>query len=93
LRPRWHVSITAHDAAMICLTEALKAGISLDDMLGPSRERRFAWPRQDAMRRVADEVRPRLPLARIGVLFGRDRATVRHGIAASRLRLARGVVG
>lgn len=92
-RPRWHVTIAAHDAAMIALTVALAHGVTMDEMLGPSRARRVAWPRQEAYRRVFDEVRPRLGLTRVGMLFGRDRATVRHGIAQARRRLRLAGVG
>lgn len=92
-RPRWHVTIAAHDAAMIALTVAIAHGVTMDELLGPSRERRVAWPRQEAYRRVYDEVRPKLSPARVGLLFGRDRHTVIHGIREARRRLISAGVG
>lgn len=58
-------------------------GITLADMVGPCRKKRFAIPRQEAMA----EVRKRLGWSypRIGKLFGKDHTTVlwacrKHGI-------------
>lgn len=60
-------------------------GITLTDMLGPCRAKRFAVPRQEAMA----EVRKRLGWSypRIGKLFGKDHSTIlwacrKHGIEA-----------
>lgn len=62
-------------------------GIRLSDLLGQSRERRFAWPRQEAMWRMSAQAMtngsPRYSLPQIGAFMGgRDHSTVVHGIKA-----------
>lgn len=60
-------------------------GLTMRDLLGSSRERRVAWPRQEAMRLCREMTRHSFP--EIGRRFGgRDHATVIHGIRAARLR-------
>lgn len=58
----------------------VSSGVTLTEMLGPSRERRFARPRQIAFY-LADRLtgRSKCEIAR---RFYRDHSTVRHGIDA-----------
>lgn len=61
-------------------------GVALVDIDGPSRRRRFAWPRQAAMF-IARRRRPDLSYPRIGLAFGgRDHTTVLHAIRAAEAR-------
>ena len=59
-------------------------GIALSDMHTPTRLRAIAWPRQDAMRRIAHEGYSQRGIARY---FSVDPSTVRHGIKAATARL------
>ena len=62
---------------------ALAYGISLADLNGSSRKRQYAWPRQVAMCLARDCTG--LSLARIGLVFHRDRTTVAYAIRKVRL--------
>lgn len=62
-------------------------GIPLSDMRGESKERRFVWPRQEAMLAMREAG---FSTPRIGQFFRRDHSTVMHGIAAARKRRAEG---
>lgn len=55
---------------------AIKCGITLRELLGDSRKRRVAYPRQVAMYLARDLTRNSLP--EIGRRFGRDHTTVLH---------------
>jgi hypothetical protein len=58
---------------------AMKHGLKLGDLVGPSRSLKIAHPRQEAMWALKQENRWSLP--RIGQLLGgRDHTTVLHGI-------------
>lgn len=66
--------------------------VSLEDLRGPSRKRRFTFPRQEAMWRIR-QVRVsaggyRYSLPQIGEFLGRDHATVLHGVRTYEARLA-----
>lgn len=70
---------------------AAARGCSVEEILGLSRERVIAWPRQEAMwhcRRVrrADGSH-RYSLPQIGAFFGRDHTTVLHGVRAHTARM------
>jgi hypothetical protein len=66
-------------------------GISLDELRGPGRSRRVAWPRQEAMylmRQVMRNGYPRYSLPLIGAFFGdRDHTTVLHAVRAVEKRM------
>lgn len=54
--------------------------IRYDDIVGPCRQRRFAWPRHRAMY-LARRLRPDASLPLIGrIMGGRDHTTVLHGV-------------
>lgn len=61
---------------------AEKHGIHMRDMVGPSRLRQFAWPRQEAMFEAYVQC-PHASYPTIGRLIGgRDHTTVLHGVRA-----------
>lgn len=65
--------------------------VSLEDLRGPSRKRRYTFPRQEAMWRIR-QVRVtaggyRYSLPQIGDFLGRDHATIIHGVRAYEARL------
>lgn len=63
------------------------AGVTVAQIVGISRARKYAWPRQVAMALVA-ELRPDLSTVKIGFLFGkRDHTTVIHGRDTARDRI------
>jgi chromosomal replication initiator protein len=67
---------------------ALRHALTVEDLRGPSRARRVAWPRQELMWRARRETRLSLP--QIGDrLGGRDHTTVIHGVRAHQARLDR----
>lgn len=60
---------------------ALRHGLDVRDLKGPCRDRRLAWPRQEACYEIRRRTRFSLP--QIGdVLGGRDHTTILHGIRA-----------
>ena len=62
-----------------------KYGLCLVDLIGPSRERKLAWPRQEIFWRCANETKASLP--QIGRELGRDHTTVIHGIRKHQARI------
>ncbi len=63
------------------------SGISVAQLCGVSREKKYAHPRHIAMLLVG-EFRPDLSLPKVGFLFGnRDHTTVMHGQHESRIRI------
>ena len=61
---------------------AAKHGLSVADILGQSRSRPIAWPRQEAMYRIFTES-PHISYPEAGRrLGGRDHTTVIHGVKA-----------
>lgn len=73
-------------APIRAIAEAVAAahGLSVREMLGTSRRREVAWPRQDAMR-LARTAGYSLP--RIGRALGRDHSTVLYGVRRSEERM------
>lgn len=67
---------------------AAEAGLTLEELKSPSRERRVAWPRQEAMLRML-EAGASLP--RAGRFFDRDHTTVLHAREAAQARRDQGV--
>lgn len=59
--------------------------VTVQELIGDSRKRQLAWPRQDAMRALHEAGYTLVPIGRF--LGWRDRATVRHGIKASAARV------
>ena len=77
-------------AADILADVAKKYGLTVADLKGPSRERRIAWPRQEAMWRIRESC-PHISYPHIGrLLGGRDHTTIMHGVREfqKRARLA-----
>lgn len=71
----------------ICNDVCIAHDVTLDELKGPSRSRVIAWPRQDAMKLLAQAG---YSLPEIGRYLGRrDHTTVLHGIAASKARAAK----
>lgn len=68
----------------IQLATCARYGITLEEMLSPTRERRVAWPRQEAMALAIRFTKCSLPV--IGRSFGRDHTTVLHGGAVAERR-------
>jgi hypothetical protein len=65
---------------------AAERGLSVADLIGPSRRHAIARPRQDLMAEL-HRIRPDLSLVQIGKLLGgKDHTTVMHGIARSKKR-------
>jgi chromosomal replication initiator protein len=58
----------------------VKHGVSLDEMLSPTRKAKVSEARQWAMWRVYHEITPRMSLPDIGFRFGRDHTTVLHAV-------------
>lgn len=58
--------------------------VHVRDILGSSRQRWVAWPRQEAMwvmsQQVMEDGSPRYSLPQIGGVLGRDHSTVVHGL-------------
>lgn len=71
--------LTASRMALIARI-AREHGVTVPEILGPSRHRRVAWPRQEAIAAVREMFRD--PLDQIGALFGRHHTTVMHAIRA-----------
>jgi len=66
---------------------AIKHGVRVSDLRGPSRTKRFVIARQEAMWEIRNR-RPTFSLPQIGRLFGkRDHTTVLHGIRVHQKRL------
>lgn len=78
------------DRVSVILREiASQYEVTVADLRGPSRERRFAWPRGMAYIRLRDETPLSYPA--IGrVLGGRDHTTVLKGERAMRARIQKG---
>ena len=101
MHPTMHKAIAAGVAVMAptprritgmeALTEfSVKCGRTVAELVGESRARSIAWPRQAAFAYVRERC-PHLSLPRIGALFGgRDHTTVLHGIRAHAKRLGEG---
>lgn len=65
-------------------------GIPLEELRGPGRSRRVAWPRQEAMwlmRQVMRNGYPRFSMPQIGTFFDRDHTTVVHAVRAVEKRM------
>ncbi len=58
-------------------------GVRVADLLGPSHQRRFAWPRQAAYARLRDRG---MPFEKIGHVFERHWTTIIHGDRVHRAR-------
>ena len=78
------------DPVMTILREVAEDhGVTVNDLRGDRRERRFAHPRQIAYVRLRDETTMSLPV--IGrVMGGKHHTTVHKGIAAARARIREG---
>jgi chromosomal replication initiation ATPase DnaA len=57
---------------------AEKHGLTIDDLRGPARERKVAWPRQEAFALTYST--GRFSTTRIGQFYRRDHTTVIDGI-------------
>lgn len=64
-------------------------GLTVDEITGPAKQRRFVQPRQAVMSLAAQAG---FPLAMIGRALNRDHTTVMHGIRAHREQFNAGVV-
>lgn len=66
-----------------------KYDIEVSNLLSPSRRRKYAWPRQEAMLRMREETELSYPqIARL--LRRKDHATVIYGVRAARQRIKEG---
>ncbi|MDI1262263.1 MAG: helix-turn-helix domain-containing protein [bacterium] len=68
---------------------ATESGITVSDMLSPSKRRKFLVPRNRAIVEVAETCRlsgERLSLGTLGRLFKRDHTTVLHALQKAGLR-------
>jgi chromosomal replication initiator protein len=64
-------------------------GLTVPELLGPSRRRKYAWPRQEAMLRMREETELSYPqIARL--LRRKDHTTIWHGERAARQRIKEG---
>ena len=74
----WHVPASTETMASILAEVAAKHGLTVKDLRGPERSRRFSKPRQEAMWRMVEA--KRWTLTQIGhQLGGRDHTTILHG--------------
>ena len=63
------------------------SGLTIEELKGPLKTRKYAWPRQDLMARLQRETGRSMPA--IGrALGGRDHTTILHGIRQSKKRAA-----
>lgn len=60
-------------------------GVSVEELLGPRRHRRLAWPRQAAIWMLQEAV-PRVTCLELAELFGRDHTTVLYSVQAAQER-------
>lgn len=76
---------------MIIQSVATHYGMTVEDLIGPTQSRPFAYARHEAMFRVRQERKLSLPA--IGRIFGgRDHSTVLSGVRAHEARTAWGAV-
>ena len=63
--------------------------LTVSDLLSPSRRRKYAWPRQEAMLRMREETELSYPqIARL--LRREDHTTILYGVRAARQRIKEG---
>jgi chromosomal replication initiator protein len=68
---------------------AAKHELDVSDLLGPSKRRKYAWPRQEAMMRMREETELSYPqIARL--LRREDHTTILYGVRAARQRIKEG---
>lgn len=69
---------------------AAKHEVDVSDLLGTSKRRKYAWPRQEAMLRMREETELSYPqIARL--LRRKDHTTVMSGEKAARQRIKEGI--
>lgn len=84
---KFEAKVTQRPARDIAAEVCLRRCVTLDELQGPSRLRRIAWPRQELMYRLRESGKS---LTWIGnFLGGRDHTTIYHGANAHRNRMAR----
>jgi chromosomal replication initiator protein len=66
-------------------------GISVNELVGEGRAKRFALPRHEAMYRLRETGRYSFP--QIAAIFGRDHTSVMHGVKRHKQRLAEAAEG
>ena len=82
---------TREFAADVLREVADRYGLTLAQITGVNRQRKYAWPRQEAMWRIRQAC-PHISLPGIGrLLGGRDHTTILHGVRAHEQRMAEGV--
>jgi Bacterial dnaA protein helix-turn-helix len=75
--------------ATVVQAVTIESGLSVGDLMNPSRKKRLAWPRHVAMWAV-DRYCPEYSLPEIGYMFRRDHTSVVHAIAVINNRLRDG---
>jgi len=86
-RPVFPESSLGLSVVTVMQAVAIESKLSIDDLLGPQRHRRLAWPRLVAQWAI-DRYCPHYSLAQIGQMFHRDHTSVMHGIRVTEERLA-----
>lgn len=81
------IHVNRRPAMFIIEQVAKRWDLSAEDLLGPSRLKRIAHPRQQAMYEIRETLGYSLP--RIGRIFGnRDHTTVLHSVRAHAARIS-----
>jgi chromosomal replication initiation ATPase DnaA len=81
-------ALRARDLLGITEQVARRRGVTVADLCSRSRTRAVAYARHELWWTIRHDPDRHLSLAEIGALFGRDHATVHHGLDAHRARLA-----
>lgn len=80
---------TREFAADVLREVADRYGLTLAQITGVNRQRKYAWPRQHAYWEIKRRC-PHADLSMIGRVVGRDRTSILHGIRAHEKRMAEG---
>lgn len=78
------MSFALRSMMQISADVAASSNLTVADIRGRRRERAFAWPRQDAMRRMHEAGHSSVD---IGFFLKRDHTTILHGVRAARARM------
>ena len=87
---RFRGAVEQRTAKQIIADIAAANGITPSELMGNCRERKFSWPRQEAMHAMRNELD--MPLPQIGRIMNRDHTTVIHGIERVQARAKRALL-
>jgi chromosomal replication initiation ATPase DnaA len=81
-------ALRLRDLLALAETVCAHRGVALDDLCGRARTQSVSWARHEVWWRIRHHPERWYSLLEIARLFGRDHATIRHGIVAHERRLA-----